>query len=154
MADLPPVGTHGEEVPGPIRPVIRAVVDFFGGIRFRRGGKVQGRPLLRLTTTGARTGKRRTRLLGWFPDQNRPDAWLVVASNGGSAHHPDWAFNLDSHPNEVWVDLGEGEVPVRAEILTGPERQAVWTEIAAAAPGYRRYQEKTDREIPVFRLTR
>ena len=134
MLELPPAGTRGVEVPGPIRPVIRRVVDFVGGLMYRRGGKIQGRPLLRLTTTGAKTEKRRSRLLGWFPDGDRAESWIVVASNGGSAHHPDWAYNLAAHADQVSVDLGEGEIPVRAQILTGPERQASWTEIAAAAP--------------------
>lgn len=153
MLDLPPIGTRGTEAPGPLRPVIRAVINFVGGIAFRLGGRVQGRPVLRLVTTGARTGKRRIRLLGWFPDKDNADAWLVVASNGGSAHHPDWAYNLAAHPDQVMVDLGDGETPVQAEILTGSEREAGWTEISSAAPGYGRYQIKTDREIPVFRLT-
>jgi deazaflavin-dependent oxidoreductase (nitroreductase family) len=141
------------DVPAPIRPVIRKVIDLVGALVYRRGGRVQGRPLLRLITTGAKTGARRVRLLGWFPDHVSADSWIVVASNGGSARHPDWAYNLAAHPNSVWVDLGDGEVPVRAEILNEPERKAAWTEIASAAPGYGRYQEQTDREIPVFRLT-
>lgn len=112
---------------------------------------MQGRPLLRLITKGAKTGNRRTKWLGWFPD--RDESWIVVASNGGSARHPDWAYNLAAHPDQVFVDLGEGEVPVHARIITGLEREAIWTEIATTAPGYGRYQEKTDREIPIFRLT-
>lgn len=153
MLELPPNGTRGVEVPGVIRPLVRRIIDSVGALMFRRGRKIQGRPLLRLIAIGAKTGKRRARLLGWFPDRDRVDSWIVVASNGGSAHHPSWAYNLAAHPDQVWVDPGEGEVPVRAEILTGSEREAVWAEIAAASPGYGRYQKQTDREIPVFRLT-
>ena len=76
----------------------------------------------------------------------RPNALEVEADSPGRSV-------LAAHADQVSVDLGEGEIPVRAQILTGPERQASWTEIAAAAPGYGRYQKKTDRVIPVFVLT-
>lgn len=119
-------------------------------VMFRRGIKVQSRPLLKLFTTGARTGEIRQTFLGWFPDG---DSWVIVGSNGGSARHPGWAFNLDAHPDAA-VDLGDGEVPVRAEVMTGTDRDRMWAQIVETSPGYGKYEEKTDREIPLFRLTR
>ena len=150
--ELPPGGTRGTEIPGPLRPLVR-LMNPMGNLMVRFGVKVQRQPLLRLRTTGARTGKRRSVVLGFFPDKSNPDAMVVVASNGGSARHPGWAFNLSANTGGATVDTGDGEVPVRVEILRGEERSVMWDAIVAAAPGYGRYTEKTDREIPLFRLT-
>jgi deazaflavin-dependent oxidoreductase (nitroreductase family) len=133
--------------------MIFKATSFLGDLMFRAGMKVQGRPLLRLGTVGARSGKQRRSVLGWFPDEGRDDAWIVVASNAGGARHPAWAYNLVNRPDSATVDAGEGEVPVSVEMLTGAERDRVWRRIADSAPGYGRYEEKTDREIPLFRLT-
>lgn len=151
---LPPSGTRGVELPRLVRPILRAMMSV-GTPLFRLGIKVQGRPLLRLGTLGARTGERRTTILSWFPsDGEAAESWTVVASNGGSARHPDWAHNLAHHPEEATVDIREGPVAVTAELLTGPEREEMWRRVVEMAPVYRRYEDKTDREIPIFRLTR
>jgi deazaflavin-dependent oxidoreductase (nitroreductase family) len=125
-----------------------------GTLMFRLGLKVQGRPLLRLITVGARSGKRREAVLGWFPDDGHPDSWIVVASNAGSARHPGWAHNLAANPNQAIVDVGEGPTAVDAELLGGEERQAAWDRVVEMAPGYGAYLGKTDRQMPLFRLTR
>ena len=126
---------------------------FLGDLMFRAGVRVQGRPLLRLGTVGARSGKQRRSVLGWFPDETQQNAWIVVASNAGSARHPGWAYNLAKRSDSVTVDAGEGEVPVAVEMLSGVERERTWRRITDGSPGYGRYEEKTDREIPLFRLT-
>ena len=151
MLDLPPSGTRGAEIPGFLRPMMRAMGGV-GNLMVRFGVKVQGQPLLRLVTTGARTGRRRETVLGWFRDPGGGEGWLVVASNGGSARHPGWAFNLAKSPTAAFVDLGDGEFPVEAELLSGDERSEQWNRVVELAPGYGRYVEKTDREIPIFRL--
>jgi deazaflavin-dependent oxidoreductase (nitroreductase family) len=149
--ELPPAGTRGVQIPGFIRPVLPAM-KWVENVMFRLGVKVQGRPLLRLTTVGARTGKRRRAVLGWFPDDSRADSRVVVASNGGSARHPGWAYNIVRNPGAVTADIGEGDVPVNVEMLTGAERDAMWHRVVTMAPGYGKYTEKSDREIPLFRL--
>jgi deazaflavin-dependent oxidoreductase (nitroreductase family) len=116
--------------------------------------RVQGRPLLRLTTRGARTGTRRATTLGWFADPRGNDSWLVVASFAGAARHPAWALNLAKHPEDASVEIGGRLLRVRAEALHGPERERVWRTIVEIAPGYGKYAEQTDRELPVIRLTR
>ena len=153
MVDLPPGGTRGAEVPKALRPLIKAM-GWTGSLMFRSGAKVQGRPLLRLTTKGAKSGKRRQTVLGWFADGDQDGSWFVVGSNAGSARHPAWAFNLAKNPGDVLVDLGDGEFPVEAELLIGAERDSVWSQVVELAPGYGRYLEKTDREMPIFRLSR
>ncbi len=120
---------------------------------FRFGAKVQGQPLLRLSTVGARTGKRRSVVLGWFPDEDRPGSMLVVASNGGAPQHPGWAYNLARNPEQVVVDVGDGEYPVEVELLEGEVYDRAWNRVVERAHGYDRYTEKTDRKIPIFRLS-
>ena len=116
------------------------------GDRFRIGGQ----PLVLLTTVGAKTGKARRTLLGRFADGNN---WLIVASFAGSARHPAWYFNLARNPDKVWVEVDGRTQRVRPESLQGQEREDALLRIIALAPGYGAYQEKTDREIPVVRLT-
>jgi deazaflavin-dependent oxidoreductase (nitroreductase family) len=119
----------------------------------RRGMKVQGRPLLELITLGARSGSERHTVVGWFEDPNDPDARLIVASNAGSASNPAWLHNIAAHPGSVRVHDERGEFPVTADTLAGAERAEAWARVAAAAPGYGGYLQKTDREIPIVRLT-
>lgn len=117
--------------------------------------RIQGRPLLLLTTVGAKTGKRRMTPLSWFDDDPaRADAWLVVASAGGAAAHPGWYMNLARRPADASIDVDGRHIAVEAESLHGPERERAWSRIVALAPGYGPYAVTTDREIPVVRLTR
>ncbi len=117
--------------------------------------KMQGRPLLLLTTLGAKTGKRRQATLAWFDDDPpRAGAWLVVASKGGSASHPGWYVNLARRPKDATIDVDGETIAVDPESLHGPDRERAWARIVALAPGYGQYAVTTDREIPVVRLTR
>jgi deazaflavin-dependent oxidoreductase (nitroreductase family) len=110
--------------------------------------QMQGVPFLLLETVGARTGKRRRALLPRFED-TRP----VTATALGSARHPPWYFNLANDPDDVWVEVDHRRLKVRAESLTGIERDEAWRRIVAAAPRFGAYLDKTDRVIPVVRLT-
>ncbi len=93
----------------------------------------------------------RTQVLGGFADGD--DAWLVVASKGGAPTHPAWFINLAKQPDKIWLEVGNRKLAVKAESLTGDERLAAIARIAKIAPRYGAYQNKTDREIPVLRLT-
>jgi deazaflavin-dependent oxidoreductase (nitroreductase family) len=124
--------------------------------RYRRSqGPEQPRmmdfPALVLTTVGARSGQQRTVPLGGFPDG--PDAWLVVASAGGGARHPSWFINMAKHPDKIWVEVGPRKFQAHAESLRGQPREEALRNIAAISPRYGAYQKKTDREIPIVRLT-
>ncbi|MGH7692750.1 MAG: nitroreductase/quinone reductase family protein [Candidatus Dormibacteria bacterium] len=122
--------------------------------RRRRGSgqpTMMGFPALVLTTRGARSGRLRTVPLGGFPDG--AGAWLVVASAGGGARHPGWFLNMAKYPEQIWVEVGERKLHVHGESLLGDARAAALQRIAAIAPRYGEYQRKTDREIPVVRLT-
>ena len=152
--ELTPSGTRGVELPKFARWLYKPMMGL-SLFAFRRLGwkKMQGVPLLLLTTVGAKTGQRREAVLAWFPDPGREDAWLVVGSGGGSARHPGWCYNLAKNPNQVRIRTGELELKVRPESLKGTECEEAWKRVVAVAPGYGRYVEKTDRQIPIIRLT-
>jgi deazaflavin-dependent oxidoreductase (nitroreductase family) len=121
-------------------------------IRIHRltGDRFMGMDLLYLTTVGAKSGQKRQSPVSRFPDGD--DAWLVVASNNGSARHPAWYHNLKAHPDQVWIEVAGSSTPVTVEELTGPRREDAWRRIVAAQPRFAGYQEKTDRVLPVVRL--
>ncbi|MGH8928975.1 MAG: nitroreductase family deazaflavin-dependent oxidoreductase [Acidimicrobiia bacterium] len=153
--ELPPSGTRGFTIPKLARPLAKLGMGV-SHLMFRVFGdrmKVQGQPLLKLTTVGAKTGKRRHAVLARLPDPDHPDAWLIVGSGGGSARHPSWCYNLAKNPEQVWVTVQKNEFRVQPESLHGAEREAAWKRVVSGAPGYGRYEETTDRQIPIFRLT-
>ncbi|MDP8998586.1 MAG: nitroreductase family deazaflavin-dependent oxidoreductase [Myxococcota bacterium] len=118
--------------------------------RGRIGGRIGTLPVALLTTTGRKTGKKRTVPLGSFEDQGDV---LVIASFGGSPEHPAWYNNLLANPT-VAVQIGERAYEARAEIVTGAERGRLWKMVVERAPNFAGYQKKTTREIPIVRLRR
>lgn len=120
--------------------------------KIRRGrGKAMGMDVLILNTVGRRSGQPRETPLAWFADGE--DAWLIVASGGGS-HHPDWHANLMTHPDRASIELpGRDAIPVTPHELDDTDRDEAWRRITAAQPRYAKYQSKSDREYPVIRLT-
>ena len=117
----------------------------------RRGAKFLGFNAMALTTVGRKSGLERTTPVGWFPGTD--GSWLVVASAAGAPGNPDWYYNLAAHPDQVRIDVDGKTVDVRAEQLHGPERAEAWDQITTAAPRFAQYQVKTDRELPVIRLS-
>jgi deazaflavin-dependent oxidoreductase (nitroreductase family) len=120
--------------------------------RVRKGrAKFLGFNALVLTTVGAKTGAERAVPVGWFPGPE--GSWLVVASAAGATANPAWYYNLAAHPDRVQVEVEGRKVPVTAEQLHGPERDAAWQQVVTAAPRFAKYQQKTDRDLPIIRLT-
>ena len=107
--------------------------------------------MLLLHTTGAKTGQRRQTLLGTVPDGE--GAWLIVASAAGNVANPAWYHNLAAHPDQVQIEVGGKTINVTATQLTGQDRDAAWQRVTAVQPRYAGYAKKTDRLIPVIRLT-
>jgi len=101
-----------------------------------------------LHTTGRRSGQPRQTPLSYTKDG---DAYVVIASDGGSPRHPDWYLNLEDHP-DAEVEVGGRRRPVRAETVSGDERDRLWGQAVRSFGGYAAYQTRTDREIPVVRL--
>lgn len=115
----------------------------------REANTLRGVPIIVLTSVGARSGKlRKTALMRVEHDGE----YAVVASKGGAPEHPTWYHNLVSHPH---VELQDGAVKrdYEATELSGPERDVWWERAVAVWPDYAQYQTKTDRLIPVFKLT-
>jgi len=133
-------------------PVTRTMMRVMTSWHRRSGDKFQGMDLLYLTTVGAKTGQKRQSTVARFPDGE--DAWLVVASAGGSAHHPAWYHNIAAHPDQVWIEFGARELRVTPTQLEGDARAQAWQRITRAQPRYVGYEQKTDRAIPVIRLSR
>ncbi len=111
-----------------------------------------GRALVLLHHVGARTGTARvTPVRGIRTDA---DTWLVAASKAGAPDNPAWFHNLLAHP-EVEIETAEdGTVPVRAEQLHGADRDAGWQLFLEASDGFRQYEQRTTRVIPVVALHR
>jgi deazaflavin-dependent oxidoreductase (nitroreductase family) len=103
---------------------------------------------LLLTTTGARSGEPRTVALTCARYGGN---WLVAGSNWGGTRHPAWSGNLLAHPDATLTRRGR-PFPVRARLLAGPERERMWTVLAAHWPPYRVYATRAPREIRVFLL--
>jgi deazaflavin-dependent oxidoreductase (nitroreductase family) len=116
----------------------------------RQGTELQGRPVVVLTTRGARTGALRKTALMRVEHEGR---YAVVASRGGAPRHPQWYFNLVAHP-EVELQDGPEKHDFLAHEATGAEREEWWARAVEAFPPYAEYQEKTSRLIPVFVLER
>ena len=103
-----------------------------------------------LTTIGRKSGIERKTPLGWFPGPS--GSWLIVASAAGSAKNPAWYHNLAAHPDRVEIEVKGQKVEVIPEQLEGPERETAWSQIVAASPRFAKYQEQTDRRLPVIQL--
>jgi deazaflavin-dependent oxidoreductase (nitroreductase family) len=114
------------------------------------GGMFAGAPMILLTTTGAKSGQRRTTPLVYLPDDDR---FIIIASKGGAPAHPAWYHNLVAHP-ETTVEVGTETIPVTAVVVTGEERDRLYAKQAALRPAFAEYQAKTTRRIPVVALHR
>ena len=76
--------------------------------------------------------------------------YALIGSYGGSPTDPVWVHNLRANPDEVMIQDGPEPFPVKVREVTGDERATWWERGVAVFPPYDRYQQKTDREIPVF----
>jgi deazaflavin-dependent oxidoreductase (nitroreductase family) len=113
------------------------------------GVQVFDRPIVLVTIRGVKSGKLRYTPLMRVEHDGR---YALIASKGGAPEHPTWYHNLVAHPH---VELQDGTVKKEydARQVEGDERAQWWERSVAAYPPYAEYQEKTDRQIPVFVLT-
>lgn len=112
--------------------------------------KMNGVPLVLLTTVGTKTGHERTSVLGGFEEANGD--WLVVGSKGGSISHPAWFVNLANNPDKVWLEVGQRKFRVEPQLLKGDQYEEAYQRVVKDSPQYASYRKVTDREIPVVRL--
>lgn len=112
------------------------------------GGKIQSLPVLLLTTTGRKSGKKRTVPVGFLRDGS---AYVIIASYGGLPRHPAWFLNLESEPSAT-IQVKKRQMQVKAETANPEKRRELWARLMEIAPGYANYEKRTSREIPVVIL--
>lgn len=116
-----------------------------------KSGPMEGRKLLILNTTGAKTGEPRTAVVAY---RNEGDGWVIAGTKSGAPTDPAWVHNLKVGPN-VTIEVNNEVVPVRAKILTdGPERDRLWDAHVEEIPAFGEYPKKTDRVFPMILLER
>ncbi len=126
----------------------RTTIEEFRAHKGQVGGMWKGRPLLLLTTTGAKSGQRHTTPVMYLREGDR---LFVFASKGGAPTNPDWYRNQLAHP-DVTVEIGDQTYHAVAKPVTGAERDQIYARWAELYPQFRAYQEKTSRAIPVIEL--
>lgn len=127
----------------------RRQVEQFEASNGRKANTLRGVPIVVVTMVGAKSGKLRKNPVMRVEHDGE---YAVVASKGGSDTHPTWFHNIVQNPN---VELQDG--PVRrdyvARLVDGAERAVWWDRAVAVWPDYAKYQQKTQRVIPVFVLS-
>lgn len=123
----------------------RALYRLSGG---RIGGSFAGAPIYLLVTKGRKSGKERAHPLLFIEDGEN---MVVAASNFGHENYPAWYLNLQADP-KAWVEKPKERLAVAAEDAEGGERDRLWERFAELYEGYRTYEKRTDRHIPVVVL--
>jgi deazaflavin-dependent oxidoreductase (nitroreductase family) len=143
---------QGEYVPSPAKWV-RDQVEAYE----RSGGQEANRlldsdmPVIIVTMRGNKSGT--VRKIALMRVEHDGD-YALVASKGGAPEHPVWYYNLRANPDEVTIQDGPEPFEASVREVTGEERATWWERGVAAYPPYAEYQQKTDREIPVFVASR
>ncbi len=130
-----------------ITAVHQAVFDLSSGSLL---GNAVGMPVVKLTTTGRKSGRPRTTMLTTPVRQG--DDIVLIASYGGDDRHPQWFQNLVANP-DVEVTMSGSTRKMRARVATVEEKSALWPKVVAAYSGYAGYQKRTERDIPVVILS-
>jgi deazaflavin-dependent oxidoreductase (nitroreductase family) len=128
----------------------RSLIEEFRANDGKVSGPFEGTPLLLLTTTGAKTGRKHTTPVVYLPDGDRV---VVFGSKGGAPTHPAWYHNLLANP-AVTVELPGERYEARAVVTEGDERDRLFDEQKSRMPGFADYERKTTRTIPVIALER
>ena len=131
-----------------IKAFNEAVADEFRANDGKVGGQFEGADLLLLTTTGAKSGQPRVSPLAYFRIAGK---LLIIGSFAGADVNPAWVHNLRANPS-AHIEVGNESSDVNARELPSAERDELFGQITAAAPGFAEYQAKTTRVIPVFEL--
>jgi deazaflavin-dependent oxidoreductase (nitroreductase family) len=121
----------------------------------RNGGTVEtngfGRRLVLLHHVGARSGQERVSPVAAIPTGT--GSWWIAASKAGAPENPAWFHNLLAHPDVEIETPDHGTVAVHATALEGEERDAAWQRFTEMSDGFRQYEQRTSRVIPVVELT-
>ena len=112
------------------------------------GGPFEGAPILLLHTRGAKTGSERVNPMMY---REIDGGYAVFASKAGAPTNPDWYHNLVANP-QVQAEIGSETIPLTAQVAGDDEREPIWSAQKAEYPGFRDYETKTSRKIPVVIL--
>lgn len=138
---------HAEYIPSPSKWA-RDQAELYEGSGGREGTTLRGKPVVVVTSVGARTkGLRKTPLMRVEHD----GTYAIVASRGGAVENPQWVYNLLANP-EVRLQDGPETGAYRARQVEGEEKAVWWARAVEVWPSYDDYQAKTTRSIPVFVL--
>src|SRR3981189_2361723 len=144
--EQPPRKPPPVQIPTDMNAFNRKVIEDFRANRGQLTGPLAGRTLILLTTTGAKTGKERTAVLGFGKDGDR---YVVIASGNGAPSHPAWYWNLLARPIAT-VEVGPDKFKVRARTASPEERE----QLKHLVPYIEQQQTLTKREIPIVVLDR
>jgi deazaflavin-dependent oxidoreductase (nitroreductase family) len=136
-------------------PVLSLLMKGHAAMYRATGGRIGHRvpgfpPMLILEHVGAKSGEKRTSVLSYIHDGNDV---AIIASKGGYPKNPAWFHNLKANP-ATHVRLGAERRPVRARVANQKEHARLWPVAVKAYPGYKTYQERTERQIPIVILER
>ncbi|HEX4484021.1 MAG TPA: nitroreductase family deazaflavin-dependent oxidoreductase [Solirubrobacteraceae bacterium] len=124
------------------------IIDEFRANDGKVGGMFEGAPVLLLTSTGAKSGERRTTPVVYQPDGER---MVIFASKAGAPENPAWFHNLRANPTAT-VEVGTDTVEVEAVVTEGDERERLFSKQKELMPQFADYEQKTTRQIPVVAL--
>lgn len=128
----------------------KKIIEEFRANEGKVGGNFEGRPLLLLHTTGAKSGLPRLNPLACIVTD---EGYVVVASKAGGPTNPDWYYNLVANP-EVSVEFGTEKFQALARVTEEPERSELYDKMVAVHPGFADFRARTTRVIPVISLKR
>jgi deazaflavin-dependent oxidoreductase (nitroreductase family) len=127
-----------------------AIIEEFRANSGKVGGAFEGKTLLILHTTGAKSGEERVNPVAYIMDGDR---LVIIASKAGAPTNPNWFHNILANP-KVKVEVGAEQFEARAVIEPEPERTRLYNKMVEVMPGFAEYQQKTTRVIPVITLKR
>ena len=126
----------------------RKQAELYEATNGEKGGDLRGRPIIVLTSVGARTGKLRKTALMRVEHEG---TYAVVASMGGAPQNPVWYYNLKTNPHVELQDRATRRDYTAREVM-GDEKAIWWERAVEAWPDYAGYQKRTERQIPLFVL--
>ena len=125
------------------------IIDEFRANDGKVGGRFEGKTLLLLHTTGAKSGQEHVNPVAYVRDGEK---YVVIASKGGAPTNPDWYYNIVAHPH-LSVEVGTETFQVNAKVTEDPERTRLYNKMVEMMPGFDDYRRNTERMIPVIKLT-
>lgn len=146
-----PKGTRGVQMSGATKILIKGFNKLMAD-RIGKSGRAFGSmPAFVLNTVGRKSGESRRTPLAYIPDAE--GGWLIVAAYAGAVNNPAWYHNIAAHPDRVSIELDGCTRDVIVEELHGQQRDKAWQQIVAFNDRFAKYQQKTDRQLPVIRLS-